>query len=75
MKILGNILPYVNVVIGPCDADGIPAMDDDEAGSAHFETKALIFAWFGHCMMFPFGDVGPRAVDPANPRQYLAGNL
>lgn len=71
----GTILPFIGRVIGPCNADGLPAMDDDEANAAHFETRALMVAWLGRCMMFPFGEIMPRAVDPSNPRQYLAGNL
>jgi hypothetical protein len=74
-RIFGTVLPYVRRVIFPCDAFGVPAMDDEEVAASHFETRAVVAAWFGFCWMFPYGDVGPRAVDPANPRQYLAGNL
>lgn len=75
MRIFGYLLPFVGVVVGPCSNEGDPAMDDDEASASHFERKAVCTAWLGQCAMFPFGEIAPRAVDPSNPRQYLAGNL
>ncbi|KQT52203.1 MULTISPECIES: hypothetical protein [unclassified Aureimonas] len=75
MRLSGNLLPFIGRVISPCDANGIPAMTDEEAGEAHFETTALCLAWFGRVIMIGIGAVGPRAVDPDNPRAYLAGNL
>lgn len=75
MRIFGTILPYVGIVIGPCDSEGVPAMDDDEAASAQFETKALCVAWLGLAGMFAFGGVQPRLIDPNNPRRYAPGNL
>ena len=75
MRIFGNLIPFIGVVIGPCSRDGEPAMSDEEADAAHHEIKAVCVAWLGRCGMFPFGLVMPRAIDPDNPRQYLAGNL
>ena len=75
MRIFGTILPYAGLVIGPCDPAGNPAMDDEEADAAQHETKAVLLAWFDRCVMFPIGEVCPRAIDPRNPRQWLAGDL
>ncbi len=68
MKLLGTVLPYVGVLISPCDADGMPIGDADDERAAHFETKALVFAWLGRFLALPFGSVEPRMIDPANPR-------
>lgn len=75
MRIFGTILPYIGKVIGPCDADGSPAMTPDEERAAHFETVCWCFAWFGFVAMFPVGEPGPRLIDPNNPRQYAPGNI
>lgn len=75
MRIFGTILPYLGKVIGPCDADGIPAVTQDEERAAHFETVSWCFAWFGFVAMFPTGEPMRRLVDPSNPRRYAPGNL
>lgn len=75
MRLFGTILPQVQMVVGPCDEHGIPAVGDEDASGAMWECKALMLAWFGQAMLFGLGGVQPRAVDPANPRRYLSGNL
>ncbi|WP_454686851.1 hypothetical protein [Agrobacterium leguminum] len=74
MSVFGTILPYVSRVISPSDADGNPAMNEEENASAHFEVKCWAFAWFGFCALFPFGDAERRMIDPNNPRQYAPGD-
>lgn len=75
MSIFGTLLPYVGRVIGPCDAEGVPAMTEAEVAASHWEVPCWCFAWFGFAGLFPFGEVQPRLVDPANPRQYAKGGL
>jgi hypothetical protein len=75
MKIFGTILPFIGRVCGPCDSDGLPAIDDTGAAAADFEVKSFCLAWLGQVLLIPYSDVMARAVDPANPRRYLAGNL
>ena len=75
MRVFGTVLPFVQRVIMPCDANGVPIATPEEEAAAHFETRAVIFGWLGFFMSVPFGDVEPRAIDPENPRSYLVGNL
>lgn len=55
---LGTILPMVKRVIMRCDADGVTYQDGDGYPPA-FETKAILVAWLGFYISFPFGNVEP----------------
>lgn len=71
----GNLIPFIGRVITPCDADGVPGMTDEEVAACHFECRAWVFAWFGRATMWAYGDVEPRLIDAANPRQYAPGDV
>lgn len=74
-RLFGTILPYIGVVIAPCDADGNPAMEPDELESARFECRTLMLAWFGQVVAIGMGDVEPRKIDSNNPKRYAPGDL
>lgn len=73
--LFGTVLPYIGFVVTPCDARGLPIATPEDERNAHFETSALVMAWFGRFVAIPFGDIDPRTVDPANPKQYAPGDL
>lgn len=73
-KLWGTLLPYVGILITPCDEDGVPA-GEENIEAVQFETRSVVFAWFGLFISFGFGAVEPRKIDPSNPRAFARGDI